>query len=146
MANNYFRPLPGRFGIQVEQSVIGNPGPISPVAVASSTVTYKRGLPVGKYFVEKIGYFIGTLAAGSLAITAQVFRRNSVGAVNQALTAAFDLKAGSINTNLAVAISATEQNRYFAPGDYVAVDLVAAGTITTQPADLFVTVELAVRE
>lgn len=146
MANNYFRPLPGRFGVMLEHVSIGNPGPISPVAVASSTVAYKRAFPRGKYFVESVSSFIGTLAAGGAAITAQVFRRNSVGSVSVALTGTIDLKAGSANTVLSVPVTATEQNRYIQPGDYLAVDIVAAGTITTQPADLFVSVEVAVRE
>ena len=146
MAINYFRPLPGRLGIQVEHVTIGNPGAISPVAVASSTVAYKRAFPYGKYYLEKVSSFIGTLAAGGAAITAQVFKRNSVGALSVALTGTIDLKTGSVNTILPVTITASEANRYFAAGDYLAVDLVAAGTITTQPADLFVTAELAVRE
>lgn len=146
MALNYFRPRPHRIGTELNQLHVGNPGPISPVAVASSTVTYKVPPANGRYFLEKLSLFIGTLAAGSLAITAQAFKRNSVGSVNVALSAATDLKAGSVNTVRAIVISATEAQRYFNDGDYLAVDLVAAGTITTQPADLYVKAELAVLE
>lgn len=146
MALNYFRPRPHRIGIETNQVGMGNPGNISPAAVASSTVIYKAPPVNGRYFLEKLSLFIGTLAAGSAAITAQAFKRNSVGSVNVALSAATDLKTGSVNTVRAIAITATEAQRYFNDGDYFAVDVVAAGTITTQPADLFVKAELAVLE
>jgi hypothetical protein len=146
MPLNYFRPRPHRIGTELIQVGIGNPGALSPVAVASSTVIYKFAPANGRYFLEKLSLFIGTLAAGSAAITAQAFRRNSVGSVSQALSAATDLKTGSVNVVRSVAISATEQNRYFQDGDYFAVDIVAAGTITQQPVDLYVKAELAVLE
>lgn len=146
MARNFYQPRAHRFGTMLIQGGVGNPGPIAPVAVASSTVVYKFANANGRYFLEKLSLFIGTLAAGSAAITAQAFRRNSVGSVSQALSAATDLKTGSVNVARVIAITANEQNRYFQDGDYFAVDIVAAGTITTQPADLYVKAEFAVLE
>lgn len=146
MALNYFRPRPHRLGIEVIDIGVGNPGGIDPVAVASSTVVYKVPPALGRYFLEKLSLFIGTLATGGSTITAQAFKRNSVGSVNVALSAATDLKTGSINTVRSIAITATEQQRYFNAGDYFAVDVVAGGTITQQPVDLYVNAELAVLE
>jgi hypothetical protein len=146
MAYNHYKPMPGRFGTMVEIINGGNPGPIAPVAVASSTVAYKMPGPAGKFYVEKIGLFIGTLATGSAAITVQAFKRNSVGSVSVALTAATDIKAGSINTARNIPITATDAQRTLQVGDYLAFDIVAAGTITLQPSDLFISPEVAVLE
>lgn len=147
MANNRFAPKPARFGIETAYLVLGNPGPIAPVAVASSTVTYRIGTPKRRLFVETASVLMGTLPTGSLAITAQVFKRNSVGALNQAITGTFDLKAGVAALTVAlIPITATDAQRSLKEGDYLAVDIVAAGTITQQPVDLFIPVEVAVLE
>lgn len=147
MAYNRFRARPGRYGIDVTHLQMGNPGPIAPVAVASSTVTYRVGSPRRRQYVETVSVLMGTLPTGSAAITAQVFKRNSVGALNQAITGAFDLKAGVAALTVGnIPITATESQRTLQDGDYYAVDIVAAGTITQQPVDLFVTIEIAVLE
>jgi hypothetical protein len=146
MALNHFRPRAHRFGTELVQVTVGNPGPISPVAVASSTVIYKAPLARGRYFLEKLSLFIGTLAAGGGTILGQVAKRNSVGSVDVDQTATFDLETGSVNTARALTISATDAQRYFNEGDYLAFDVVASGTITQQPADLFVVAEFAVLE
>ncbi len=146
MAITHFQPKAGRYGVQNTHVEFGNAGPISPVAVASSTVVYRTGTPLRKAYVDRIGLLIGTLAAGSAAITAQFFLRNSVGSKNVALTATFDLKTGSTLTVRNVPITATEVQRNVLEGDYLAVDIVAAGTITQQPVDLFAMVELDILE
>lgn len=147
MAVKHFRPSKnGRFGIEVDSTAFGNPGPISPVAVASSTVVYPLLTPLRKSYVERIGLNIGTLAAGAGTITVQFFVRNSVGAKNNALTAAFDLKTGTTLTVREVAITASDSNRVVQEGDYLAADIVASSTITTQPANLLAVVELLPQE
>ena len=76
-----------------------------------------------------------------------MFRRNSSGSVNQALTGTFDLKTGTAADTVAnIPITATDAQRVKQDGDYFAVDIVAAGTITLQPSNLFVTIETAVLE
>jgi hypothetical protein len=146
MAINHFQPRPGRFGTMLTHAEFGNPGPIAPVAVASSTVAYRIATPKSKAYLEKINFLIGTLPTGSGTITAQWFIRNSVGSKSDAQTAATDLKTGSTLTNRAVAFTATENQRYLLDGDYLACDIVASGTITLQPADFLGTVELSILE
>jgi hypothetical protein len=146
MAFNWFRPRPGRYGIEVITCEYGNPGPILPVAVASSTVIYRNATPRRRLYVESLSVQIGTLATGSSTITIRPFKRNSIGAVSVALAAAFDLKTGTVDNAQAVAVTATDSQRTFQDGDYIAWDIVAAGTITQQPVDLFMVSEFAVLE
>lgn len=147
MANNRFAPKPGRYGIECAYLQMGNPGALAPVAVASSTVTYRVASPRRKLFAETVSVLMGTLPTGSAAITAQVFKRNSVGALNQAITGAFDLKAGVAALTVgAIPITATDAQRTMKDTDYLAIDIVAAGTITQQPVDLFITTEVAILE
>lgn len=147
MANNRFAPKPSRFGIECAYLVHGNPGPLAPVAVASNTVIYRVGTPKRKLYLETVSVHLGTLPTGSAAITAQVFKRNSVGALSQALTGAFDLKAGVAALTVAnIPITATDSQRTTKEGDYFAVDVVAAGTITQQPVDEFIALEVAILE
>jgi len=146
MAEVHFRPKPGRFGAQITHLDQGNPGTISPAVGASGTTTYKIATPSRKMYIDHCFYQINTLAAGGAAITGQFFLRNSVGAKSVALTGTFDLKTGSQNTVLKPAITASENQRFVQPGDYLALDIVAAGTVTTQPTDVLYGVEAYVLE
>lgn len=146
MANNRYRARMGRAGCEFGYNAFGNTGNISPAAVASSTTTYKVPTPRRRQYTESASLQIGTLAAGSAGITIQLFKRNAVGAVNKALTAVFDLKTGQVNNAQAVPITANENDRTLQDGDYYAWDIVAAGTITTQPADVFGVIEAAILE
>lgn len=147
MAYKFFRPKRGRDGVMVDSHGFGNPGALSPVAVASNTVIYRVATSLGKGYIERIGLLCGTLPTGNSTITIQFFRRRASGSVSAALTAAFDLKAGATAlTNTEVPITATENNRYMAEGDYIAYDVVAAGTITQQPVDLVGRVEVLRQE
>lgn len=147
MALNRFAPRPSRFGTDISHFQMGNPGPIAPVATASATVVYRIGTARRRMYTETVSILIGTLPTGGAAITAQLFKRNSVGALNQAITGTFSLTAGVAALTVgAIPITATDAQRTLKDGDYYAVDIVAAGTITLQPSDLFVTIEVAVLE
>ena len=123
------------------------------LVVAASTVSYH--IPVGRVKVSVMSLAIeGVIAAaGSLAITAQVFAVKA--GVATALTAATSLTNSVITAqgNFALAVTSTfydgagNATRVIdgTAGDYIRVDLVAAGTVTTQPTANIVA-ELAVKE
>lgn len=143
-----FLPKPHRSGIMPCLVQLGNPGALSPVAVASDTVTYPVATPFARSFVGRISAQAGIKPAGSSTITATVFKRNATGSVEVALTGAFDLTAlvnGTV-ANVPILSGLTQAERSLRAGDYLAVDIVAAGTITTQPSDLYFTVELDLKD
>lgn len=122
-------------------------------AVASSTAS--AHIPVGRVKVSVLSLAIQgvTAAAGSAAITVQVFTVKA--GVATAITAATSIKNDVITAagNFALAITST----YFqdggnatrvvdgTAGDYVRVDVVCAGTVTTQP-QVQIVAELGVKE
>ncbi|MGN6205983.1 hypothetical protein [Humibacter sp.] len=151
---DFFRPkVAQRNGIQpvlAHTQLIGTGGT---VAVATSTVSVH--IPVGRVKVSILSLAIDALvaAAGSGAITVQVFAVKGGSAT--AITAATSLKNDVVTAagNFALAITST----YFdgagnatrvidgTSGDFIRVDIVAAGTVTTQPQCMIVA-ELAVKE
>lgn len=150
---DFFRPkVPQRNGLQpvLSSVAIGTGG--MPLTASATVSTH---IPVGRVKVSVLSLAIeGVIAAtGSAAITVQVFAVKA--GVVTALTAATSLTNSVItaqgNFNLAI-LSAFYQDGGNATrvidgtaGDYLRVDLVAAGTVTLQPTAQLVS-ELAVKE
>lgn len=150
---DFFRPkVAQRNGLQpILSSVAVGTGGLA--VTASSTVS--THIPVGRVKVSVLSLAIEgvTAAVGSGAITVQVFAVKA--GVATALTAAVSLTNSVITAqgNFALAIT----NSFYqdggnatrvidgTAGDYLRVDLVAAGTVTTQPLAQIVG-ELAVKE
>jgi hypothetical protein len=129
-----FRPLPGRFGNMLEftDTAIGTGG----TSVANSaTTTVLLPTPFTKCYVDKVSVAAIAAAASSGAVTVQFFKQS--GATKTAITAATSIKSDVITgANPAVygiTITATDPVRLFQAGDIMLVDIVAAGTVTTQP-------------
>lgn len=108
------------------------------VAPTATTSTY-FDVPNRQYWLVASN-LIGTVAAiGSAAITAQIIRSDNSGApTDRVITAATSIKSDFIPTagpggNYNVPITATNQVRVVNPGDTVRCDVVAVGTVTTQP-------------
>lgn len=142
-----WRPLPGRFGVSINESSWNNYG-IATTVTASATSILFMPMPYGKLAASKCSIALTTAAAGSAAITAQFFKRpaGTTGGSDVALTNTYDLKQTATNKRVDVPLLATltESQRTFAPeidpsngsvqgGDLLIVALVAAGTVTTQP-------------
>lgn len=129
-----FRPLPGRFGNQLEfaDSAIGTGG----TSVANTaTTTILIPTPNTKTFIDKLSIAAITPAASSAAVTVQFFKQS--GATKTALCAATSIKSdvitGANPAVYSVAITGADPARLLQAGDIILVDIVAAGTVTTQP-------------
>lgn len=147
-----WRPKPTREGLRV----IVSPSPLigtgGLVAVASNTVSVH--IPVGRVQVSVLSLAIDAMvaAAGSGAITATVNKVTASGVVTP-LTAATSLKSDVVTVagNIALPMLASVfggpadgARRIDGPsGDYLRVDIIAAGTVTTQP-QVRIVAELAV--
>ena len=129
-----FRPLPGRFGNQLEfaDTAIGTGG----TSVANSaTTTVLIPTPNTKTYVDRVSIAAITPAASTGAVTVQFFKQS--GATKTALTAATSIKSdvltGANPAVYAVAITGADPARLCQAGDILLVDIVAAGTVSTQP-------------
>lgn len=147
-----WRPKPTREGLRV----IVSPSPLigtgGLVAVASNTVSVH--IPVGRIQVSVLSLAIDAMvaAAGSGAITATVSKVTASGTVTP-LTAATSLQsdvvtaAGNIALPMLASVfgGAADGARRIdgTSGDYLRVDIIAAGTVTTQP-QVRIVAELAV--
>ena len=133
----FFRPLGARSGVQlVTGSIAVGTGGVA--AGASSTVSAHISIPRRKCKLLSLNYTALTAAAGSGAITVKAIKRNNVPSspADVVLTAAQDITATAITTtdkSYNVAITGTDTQSIFQTGDTLRVDIVAAGTVTTQP-------------
>jgi hypothetical protein len=131
-----FRPAPGDFGemAHTDGVQIGTGGR---ALTATATVSVNIPKAFRKCQVINVAIVGQTAAAGSGAITAQLFRVvGGSSGTRTALTAAFDLTTGGISTldkTFNVAITGTDTQCVIQPADTLTVDLVAAGTVTTAP-------------
>lgn len=141
-----WRPLPGRFGVSINESSWNSYG-ISAIT-ASATSILLMPQPYGKWVLSKCHVAIITAAAGGGAITAQFFKRpqGTSGGSDLALTGTIDLIGTALNKRIDVPLTSglTDAQRTFQPeidpssgvasfGDLLIVKLVAASTVTTQP-------------
>lgn len=138
--SKYFNPQGQDFGTHPVISDIGFPA--SPIT-ASSTVTYS--LPPYRRLrrVRSIAISTLTVPAGGAALTATVKKWDSTAGAYVPLTAAFDLTSLTVKVaaDIPVLSTVTEAQRIVNPGDTIEVDLIAAGTVTTQPTMLGLAVE-----
>ena len=130
----YFKPKGGRFGLQLvhEAVEVGTIG-ASPF-VASSTFRIILPVPYRKSQLLSLSLQVAVAAAGSAALTVRAYKRT--GGADTALTATSDCTATQFTTLQKAynwPITGTDANTIFQAGDLLVVDLVAAGTVTTQP-------------
>lgn len=143
-----WKPLPGRFGVSINESSWNNFG-LATTVTASATTVMLMPQPYGKWAISKVSLAQLTAAAGSLAITGQIFKRpqGTSGGSDLALTGTFDLTSATFTnkrTDIPLIAGLSDANRTFQSeidpssgatsfGDLLIVKWVAAGTVTTQP-------------
>jgi hypothetical protein len=132
---NFFRPKPGRFGVQptLVPVVVGTGG-TSVAGTATTTVVVPT--PRRRCFVESITINGLVAAASTGTVTAQVKKRDASAASDVNLTAATSIESDVItaaNTVANVAITGTELQRIVEVGDLLKIDLVASAAVGTQP-------------
>lgn len=136
----YFRPKAGRFGIQ---AVLLTSGRINTGTLALGTQTHTIGTHPAKCYINRISVSAGTYPAAS-DIQLKLVRYDAAATTARDITADLDVNNKTARTSLAatIASTATDSVRTLLPGDSLEVVLATTGTVTTQPDDLVVTVEL----
>lgn len=131
-----WNPQPNNFGTMM-QSISTALATAGPSLVGTASTNIYVGIPRSRTFYIAGANMTGAVAAaGSGAITAQLFKNST------ALTAAYDLTAATSGNNVDVPLTGTDEERTVSPGDTVYWKVAAAGTITTSP-DLRAVVELS---
>lgn len=138
---NFFKPKPGRFGVApVVLTVKPAFGTLS-----AGTVVHNLGSIPSRAFISKISISAGTFPAAT-TVAATLRKKPSGTAV--ALTSAIDIDDKTAGTAVAGSFltSLTDAQRTLNPGETLELSVVTAGSVTAQPADLVVSVELLVLE
>lgn len=139
MSLNYFRPKPGRFDvlpIVINQRL--NTG-----TLAAGTQTHNLGGLPRRAIISGVAIAAETYPDAT-TVTLQVQKRDVSAGADVNLTAATNVDAQTAQTALTPALltTLTDAQLLLDAGDTLKVSLVTTGTVTTQPDDLTVTVEL----
>lgn len=142
-----FKPKAGRFGV-APVFLVGKQ--LDAGITASNTVQIPVATPFRKLYVARLTVHCATVAIGGSTITATL-QKKPVGVAAVALNTANDIKAAfitSTNTsfNIPLLATLTDAQKILNEGDFLYVDVTAAGTVTTQPVGLIFTVECLVLE
>lgn len=137
---NFFKPKPGRFGVE---PVLLTSGRINTGTLAAGTQTHTIGNHPAKSYINRVTVSAGTFPAATTN-TIKLVRYDAAAATARDITATLDVNNKTARTSLAatIATTATDSIRTLRPGDTLEVVLVTTGTVTTQPDDLVVNVEL----
>lgn len=129
-----YRPLPGRFGnlLEFTDATVGTGGT---TIANTATTTIIISTPFTKCYVDRLSMSATTAAASAGTVTARFFKQS--GATKTFLSAAISLKNDVITAATpavyGIAITGSDTDRLIQPGDCLGCDLVASGTVTTQP-------------
>ncbi|MEO5589949.1 MAG: hypothetical protein ABIS03_10220 [Gemmatimonadaceae bacterium] len=133
----HFRAAPGRYGTIPNTVAVTRQSDIT----ASATVSTFIPLPFRKGVIGRLGITMATLPAGSSTVTATFIKYSKSAAADVSLSAATNIKSGGSVTvketaNIALLTTLTEANLTFLEGDSLRVDVIAGGTVTTQPVNM----------
>lgn len=141
---NYFRPRPGRYGTQVE---ILNKSLVTGTLAAGTLTFHIGGIGTNRRAIISNVTISGTTypTAGTSCV-ATLVKRDVSAAGNVTLTSNIDVNTKTAETcqTGAFLTTLTDAQKLLDYGDTLKLSLVTTGTVTTQPVDLMVTVELLV--
>jgi hypothetical protein len=142
MPFNFFAPKPGRFGTH---PVIFNSGRVNTGTLAAGTATHNIGAYGTKSFISKATVCAETFPSAG-ACTIRLVKMTGATALN--LTDNIDINGKTADTPIQMPILATlsEQERTLNTGDSLRLTMVTTSTVSTQPDDVTVNVELLVEE
>lgn len=140
---NYFRPRPGRFGTQL---VLLTSGRINTGTLAAGTQTHTIGGLPRKAIISGITVAAETYPTAATNCTVTLVKRDASAAGDVTLSSAVDINAQTAGTaiNGALLTTLTDQQLLLDTSDTLKLSLVTTGSVTVQPDDLVVTVELLV--
>lgn len=137
-----YKPKAGRFGLNLTTLVV------RPVfgTLAAGTVVHSLGAYPKRVYVSNISISAGTFPVAATSVVATLQKKPSGTAVP--LTSGIDINDKTAATAVQGAFlgTLTDANRVLNPGETLQLSVVTTGAVSAQPADVLVTVELAVLE
>lgn len=140
----YFAPRPGRLGIM---PTLLNSGRINTGTLAAGTQNHNIGTYPGKAYINKF-----TVSAeafpNATTNTVTLIKYDASAAADVTLSSALDINNKTANVAQVGAMIATltEAQRTLDTGDTIRIQLITTGSVTTQPDDITINVELLVLE
>ena len=143
MAYNFFAPKPGRLGTL---PVPLNSGRLNTGTLAAGTQTHNIGGFPAKAYVNRATLCAETFPTAATSCVVTLFKMTGATAV--ALTAGLDINTKTADTPLQFVFltTTTDAERTLTQADSIRVAIVTVGSVTVQPDDVTVTVELLVQE
>ena len=143
MAYNFFAPKPGRLGTL---PVPINSGRLNTGTLAAGTDPHNIGGFPAKAYVNRATLCAKTFPTAATSCVVTLFKMTGATAV--ALTAGLDINTKTADTPLQFVFltTTTDTQRTLTQADSIRVSIVTVGSVTQQPDDVTVTVELLVQE
>lgn len=141
MPYNYFAPRPGRLGVL---PVPLSSGRINTGTLAAGTQTHNIGGFAPQCYINRATLCAETFPTAGTSCVVTLFKMT--GATALALTSGLDVNAKTANTPLQFTVlsTLTDAERTLTNADSIRVSIVTVGSVTVQPDDLTVNVELLV--
>lgn len=144
MAYNYFMPKPGRLGVHPVLLTTD----LTPTGgtLAASTENHNIGVSPMKAYVNRASVCAAVYPTASTSCIATLYKMT--GTTSVALTQGLAISGGTADTPLIFSFltTITDANRTLGSGDSLRIALATIGTVSVQPDDLSVAVELLVME
>ena len=143
MAYNFFAPKPGRLGTLPVPLTSGR---LNTGTLAAGTQTHNIGGFPAKAYVNRATLCAATFPTAATSCVVTLFKMTGATAV--ALTAGLDINTKTADTPLQFVFltTTTDTQRTLTQADSIRVSIVTVGSVTQQPDDVTVTVELLVQE
>jgi len=144
MPYNFFAPKPGRLGV-LPNIVSSDMNPTGGT-LAAGTENHNVCASPAKSYINRASVCAAVYPTAGTSCVATLFKMTGATAV--ALTSGLSINAGTADTPLQFTFltTTTDANRTLNQGDSLRVALVTVGSVTVQPDDLAVYVELLVTE
>ena len=142
MPYNFFAPKPGRLGTLP----VPLASRLSTGTLAAGTATHNCGGVPAKSYVNRATLCAETFPTAATSCVATLFKMTGATAV--ALTAGLDINTKTADTPLQFVFltTTTDAQRTLTTADSLRVSTVTVGSVTVQPKDVTVNVELLVQE
>ena len=143
MPYNFFAPKPGRIGTH---PIPLSSGRLNTGTLAAGTQTHNIGGFPAKAYVNRATLCAETFPTAATSCVVTLFEMTGATAV--ALTAGLDINTKTADTPLQFVFltTTTDAERTLTTASSIRVSIVTVGSVTVQPEDITVTVELLVAE
>ena len=141
MAYNAFNPKPGRLGIA---PVVFNSGRINTGTLAAGTVTHNIGAFPNNAWVDSAIICADTFPTAGTSCTVKLSKYDGTTTTDLTAATSINAKTAGVPVVLAISSTATDAQRTLKPTESLVITMVTSGSVTVQPDDVTINVQLSV--